>query len=149
MKKFIIFLIVICLSVSLCACGKSDEAIVAPHIFGNGLWYHIYEDQTSLQVLLEANPTTGYVWDYEISDPDLLECIFFDYAADDADGKTGTGGVYGGSFVPTGNGSGSVEISFRHMRPWEDAPIETRVLTVEISDAGLLSVKDAVESKAE
>ena len=141
MKKFIIFTLVICLSLSLCACGRHEEVIVAPHVFGDGLWYHVYKDQTSLQVLLEANPTTGYVWSYEISDPDILAAAFFDYAPDDAENKTGTGGVYGGSFVPTG--SGEVSITFRHMRPWEDTPIETKVLEISVSAEGLVSVSAA------
>lgn len=102
------------------------------------------EGETVLTVRLQANPTTGYQWTYEISDPKLLACEKEEYVPDEnSQGLMGAGGTYVAVFSPTTQGAGAVELTFRYARQWEsgEEPVETYTFQLWIMESGTLSVE--------
>ncbi|WP_459202295.1 beta-propeller domain-containing protein [Methanococcus sp. CF] len=72
----------------------------------------------TLTITLDENPTTGYTWNYSISDDDKIELSFDEYIQDEVeDGIVGAGGVHEWTFNATE--SGEVELKFDYYRSWE------------------------------
>uniref|UniRef100_A9A684 Proteinase inhibitor I42 chagasin domain-containing protein n=1 Tax=Methanococcus maripaludis (strain C6 / ATCC BAA-1332) TaxID=444158 RepID=A9A684_METM6 len=81
----------------------------------------------NITIKLDENPTTGYAWNYSISDDSKIEVLSDEYIQDDVDdGIVGAGGVHEWTFNATE--SGEVEITFDYYRSWEG--IENSVNTV-------------------
>ena len=84
----------------------------------------------TLELQLEANPTTGYQW--VVLEPGLVELTTESYEPESDRG--GAGGVTTFCFTPTGVGTAPLRLGY--LRPWEDgvAPIDEYVITVEVTE---------------
>ncbi len=90
-------------------------------------------DGTKIEILLDANPTTGYNWEYEI-DGDSAVFVSEDYKQ--RPGTEGMGGAGGtDTFVFEAVKPGRSEITFTYLRPWEtDGDKTILTLTIDVSD---------------
>lgn len=83
--------------------------------------------QGDLVVKLDANPTTGYEWTFQIDgsavQPDGDEFV---PASDGAQPKTGEGGVHTFNFKADGSGEATLTFLVRNALDAEVAPIEGR-----------------------
>ncbi len=82
-------------------------------------------------ITLDENPTTGYVWTAELSNPDVLgaaDAYESDPWKSDADG--GPGGKR--TFTFKALQKGECIITLRYQRTAEDKPIETKQFTVTV-----------------
>lgn len=91
--------------------------------------YELSEDDTVVTVRLPANETTGYSWDFEISDPSLLELVTCEYVPDEApEGMMGVGGYWAGSFRCSGTAQegqgGRVRLTLNYTRPSDPKTVE-------------------------
>lgn len=91
--------------------------------------------QGSLEVKLDANPTTGYEWTYQIEgtgvQPDGDEFV---PASDGAQPKTGEGGVH--TFNFKADGTGEATITFSYARSWEASDDDKTVMLHVTADNG-------------
>ena len=120
MKKSIVVMGVLCLSVTVIGCSTS--------LAGTG---------TKATVELEGNPTTGYAWQIEIANPDIIKEVANEYISGQLDDDVvgvGAGGVFRFSFQ--GVAEGETEITFNYQRPWEEGipPLETIVYTAVVDN---------------
>jgi len=117
------FLLGLTLMLLLAACAGAQAESGAPVDL-----YELDEDQCVLTVRLPANATTGYQWDFEISNPELLELIASEYVADEAaQGMVGAGGTWAASFKSAGTAEGMggrVALTLRYARPFEPETVE-------------------------
>lgn len=74
---------------------------------------------------LSGNPTTGYSWDYEVSDEGIIKEKSKEYISDAKDFKLeGAGGTFIWNF--SGIKEGITKVTFKYSRPWEKEVIETK-----------------------
>lgn len=75
-------------------------------------------DGKSLVINLDSNPTTGYSWNFEISDENVICFVKSEYT------ETGSGMGAGGrdSFRFVGLSEGKAEISFTYSQQWTQDP---------------------------
>ena len=107
-------------------CGDDDARKVDAGSEGSTVEIGVGE---TLQVRLEANPTTGYEW--VVLDAGVLELVSQRHRPEsDADGS---GGVTTLTFSPTG--TGTADLTLGYLQPWEEdvEPIETFTITVSVS----------------
>lgn len=98
--------------------------------------------QGDLVVKLDANPTTGYEWTFQIDgdavQPDGDEFI---PASDGSQPKTGEGGVH--EFRFKAEGSGEASIAFTYARSWETTDDDkTVVLGVTVESGQFTKVEE-------
>lgn len=98
--------------------------------------------QGALEVKLDANPTTGYEWTYQIDgegvQPDGDEFV---PASDGAQPKTGEGGVH--TFNFKADGSGEAAITFTYARSWEASDDDqTVVLKTTVENGAFTKVEE-------
>jgi len=113
MKKNITVIGVLCLAVTVVGCSTSFAGEKAGTI-----------------VELEGNPTTGYVWEVDISNPDIVKEMGNEYISSQLDDDVvGVGGVFRFNFQ--GVAPGETEITFKYHRPWEEdtPPLDTVTYT--------------------
>lgn len=112
-------------------------------------WYELTGDDFGADILtirLDSNPSTGFDWTFDISDPELIELLTMEYVPDTYDDIIcGGGGTWVASFRNFSGKIGSVTVTFEYARPWEDRAIEERVLHMEIGTSGEIIVKEAPE----
>ena len=88
---------------------------------------------TSFGLSLVSNPSTGYAWTAEISDPAVLALTAEGYEADEAEPLPGSGGAQYFEFAA--HAPGSALITFTYARPWESAqPQAVRLAAVTVTD---------------
>jgi inhibitor of cysteine peptidase len=80
-----------------------------------------------LVISIPANPTTGYMWEIKVCDPQL-ECSQVPYQR--LPGKIGGGGVQ--TFKITPRQAGDFEIHFMLKRPGETEPKRVRIYRISI-----------------
>jgi predicted secreted protein len=119
MKKCITVIGVLCLSISIIGCSSSYAVN-----FGT--------------VELVGNPTTGFVWEYEIANPGIIEEVSNEFIAggrgDDDIDIAGAGGIY--NFTFKGVAQGETLVTFKYHRPWEeDVPPEETVTFIAVVDS--------------
>jgi inhibitor of cysteine peptidase len=85
----------------------------------------------TLVVILEGNPTTGYVWSLESGDDAVLP-LQGDYAFTPDSTLAGAGGKLTFTFVASSPGQATLVFAYR--RPWEprDPKAETFTVTVNV-----------------
>ena len=94
-----------------------------------------------LTVRLPANPTTGYEWNFDISDPAALELLTMEYTGDEADEQmVGVGGQWVASFYSTLEGTGEVDLTLTYQRAGEEAAGEQRLIKIAIGENNQLQV---------
>lgn len=77
------------------------------------------QGEKTLTLEREANPTTGYEWSYEISDPEVVKLVNQEYKADGKSEETvGSGGME--VFVFEGVKKGTATITLSYRRSWEE-----------------------------
>ena len=105
------------------------------------LWFKLDEQQKVLTITLPANATTDYEWVYEISDAEVLELVNQEYLFDDKEAKlVGVGGIWTASFQGVFKAEGEAELVLNYKRSWEDEPIQTRLLRVNVLENGKLEI---------
>ncbi len=104
-------------------------------------WYELDEESRVLTVRLPANPTTGYEWNFNISDPAALELLTMEYTGDEADAQmVGVGGQWVASFYSTLEGTGEVDLTLTYQRAGEEAAGEQRLIKIAIGENNQLQV---------
>lgn len=98
--------------------------------------------QGDLVVKLDANPTTGYEWTFQIDgsavQPDGDEFV---PASDGAQPKTGEGGVH--TFNFKADGSGEATLTFTYARSWEASDSDkTVVLHATVENGAFTQVEE-------
>ena len=89
--------------------------------------------QGDLVVKLDANPTTGYEWTFQIDE--------FVPASDGAQPKTGEGGVH--TFNFKADGSGEATLTFTYARSWEASDSDkTVVLHATVENGAFTQVEE-------
>lgn len=117
-------------------------ALACAEIFSSAeSWYAIDADEFAVNVCLPANPSTGYAWRAESSDPALLTMTSETYLPDPAgEAVNGAGGTWMSSFAWTADQPSDVTLTLRYAREWESVPIETRELRLSVDADGRLRV---------
>lgn len=120
MKKCLSVFGVLCLTLSLVGCSGNPA-------FGQ------QEDQATIE--LEGNPTTGYEWTYELSNPSIIREVSYEYIGyQEGEEVVGVGGVFIFSFA--GFTEGETEITFKYSRSWEeDVPPKETVIYLAVVDS--------------
>jgi len=86
-----------------------------------------------MEIRLEGNPGTGYVWQYDpqaSTRPELVEVESVGYIAPDTD-RIGAPTLF--SFTVTPLAAGSVTLAFDYLRPWEKEALRRETRRIEIS----------------
>ena len=120
LKKTIALLLAAVMLFALAACSKEEPAPVVENIQEKVI------GTKEVTLDLEENPTTGYSWEYSISDETVLEYVKDEYidpsaSAESSEGEepvVGASGVRRFTFNPLSDGTVTVE--FRYSRPWEN-----------------------------
>lgn len=73
----------------------------------------------NLTITLDENPTTGYTWNYEISDENKIVIASDNYIESENEEIVGAGGIHEWTFSALD--SGEVEVTFNYYRSWEGA----------------------------
>ena len=146
MKKLLSLMLIAALSLSLVACTKVKEDIYEEEP-GNEVQEeenleHVQvsdvviksEDEKTVIISLEGNPTTGYSW-YPISYDDQTLNIEKEFVSSNEDPQiAGAGGVF--NFKITGLRQGKTLVDFTYMREWEGqgSAIENHPVEVQVSE---------------
>lgn len=106
--------------------------------------YGLSSDKKQFLVCLAGNATTGYEWNYFISDEDVLLCSDSSYTPDsDLIGAPGHAKFV---FSPVRGKSGDVTVRLSYSRPWENRiPLYTYTFVLHVQTDGtmtILSVKE-------
>ena len=94
-----------------------------------------------LEISLDGNPTTGFVWTAE-ADPEWVVEIDESYESDSNDmALSGVGGTY--TYLVTGSEPGEATLTFTYARPWESVePWRTEQYTILVGDDLSITVLD-------
>jgi len=132
MKKLLVAILVLMFILTFPVYGFTEEPATT--------WYELNEQQMVLTLTLPANPSTGYAWEYTISDEESLVLVKEEYIPDENSGDLiGSGGTWAASFI--GKKPGDVEITLRYKRGWEDVIADTRWAAVHVSEDKRLTVE--------
>lgn len=108
-------------------CG-GDDGVVRIDAEAAGATVQLAADQT-LELRLEANPTTGYEW--VVLEPGVVALVEQRHKPDSD--ATGSGGVTTLTFSPTG--TGTADLTLGYLQPWEEdvPPIDTFTVTISVA----------------
>lgn len=111
----------LCVAGTLAGCGKTR--------LEEGITY----DKNKMYVTLESNPTTGFTWNAEISDPNVLKFVSDVYKqTEGTEGLTGSGGYDTFTFEAVSEGTAVVTLTYA--RQWEGGETgEVREVTVTVA----------------
>ena len=126
---YVVILLAALIGLGACAAAAPNQLQVTKQ--DNGKTLDLARGGT-LQVTLEGNPTTGYVWGL-LSGNDAVLKPDKDYAfKTDNPNLLGSGGKF--TFTFQAVGAGSAQLKFGNRRPWETnvAPVETFAVTVNV-----------------
>ncbi len=139
-KQILALVLMLILLTGACACAVAESADAAS-------FFELDPDGNVLTVRLAANETTGYQWEFQSSDEQLLELITSEYVPDPVEeGITGSGGVWAASFKSalTSEGQGGrVRLTLVCRQPWAPEtvePAEGRLLDIWVFESGQLQV---------
>ncbi len=119
MKKIISSILIICVIFIISACGKAGK---------------------EMQLSLKGNPTTGYEWTCQISNPEIVKETGNEYIPEEHEEDiVGSGGTY--TFTFAGLKTGGTDIICRYARSFEDVePIYMLTYQVEIDEDLLIKL---------
>lgn len=85
------------------------------------------------RIMLSGNPTTGYSWNYEVSDEAVAAPVCGSYVSQAGEGIVGGGGTYSWDFKALTAGEST--ITFKYYRTWEGqaSAVQTVVYRVTVS----------------
>lgn len=130
------------------------QAIDASLYIGTGDWLTLSEDECVISVNLPANVTTGYAWNFEISDPQVVSYVSESYTPDSTGGMLGAGGMWSALFENKGKTEGSngdATLTFRYQRG-EEEPVAVCVAKICLTENGqfdIVSEEAAITSYAQ
>ncbi len=87
--------------------------------------------KTVVTISLDENPSTGYGWQYAVSEEGVLSLTADEYRSDAPAGVAGAGGIRSFSFA--GLREGTVKLTFTYLRSWEGDPIRTVVIECKVT----------------
>lgn len=91
------------------------------------------DDASSNTITLLENPTTGYQWQYELSDDQTLTVTDLGYEElAHEDGLVGAGGVHRWSISAIGDGEAAIRFTLR--QPWENGEVADTLLYTYLAD---------------
>lgn len=129
MKKLLTLILVGALALSLVSLGActSSNSENSTHTTSDS---RVSYQGKTLTVVLDENPTTAYLWSFEI-DGKNVKAAEEEYTADEVEeGIAGSGGKHSFSFE--GVSEGTAQIEFICSRSWETNPNDER-LTIEVT----------------
>jgi len=94
-------------------------------------------DGKTLKISLEENPTTGFSWDYTVSDETLLEVVDDEYFPSNTEtAVVGSGGIH--VFEFQGLKEGETTLTFNYFKSWEgtEKTEDTRVYKIIVDQYG-------------
>ena len=107
-------------------------------------WYALDEEESVLTITLPANETTGYAWEFVISDPEALELATEEYVQDEnSQDLVGAGGTWVASFIGTFKKAGDVDLTFNYKRSGDEVAAETRLVKLFIAENNQIEVVSA------
>ena len=125
------------LILTACAAKEAQESEAAKQepALVTAPWFELSSEGEVLTVRLDSNPTTGYSWNYEISDEGILEHLTDELVLPEAkEGFAGAGGTWCASFKPSFRKDGDVTLTLKYARPWEPQPIFIKTLSLTVKD---------------
>ena len=125
------------LILTACAAKEAQESKAAKQepTLVTAPWFELSSEGEVLTVRLDSNPTTGYSWNYEISDEGILEHLTDELVLPEAkEGFAGAGGTWCASFKPSFRKDGDVTLTLKYARPWEPQPIFIKTLSLTVKD---------------
>ena len=125
------------LILTACAAKEAQESEAAKQepALVTAPWFELSSEGEVLTVRLDSNPTTGYSWNYEISDEGILEHLTDELVLPEAkEGFAGAGGTWCASFKPSFRKDGDVTLTLKYARPWEPQPIFIQTLSLTVKD---------------
>ena len=115
--------------------AQESEAATQETALVTAPWFELSSEGEVLTVRLDSNPTTGYSWNYEISDEGILEHLTDELVLPEAkEGFAGAGGTWCASFKPSFRKDGDVTLTLKYARPWEPQPIFIKTLSLTVKD---------------
>ncbi len=103
--------------------------------------YELAEDGSSLMIVLDSNPTTGYTWSYKASAEGLLTETSNSYEPfEEEEGLVGGGGAQLYVFEPAKGASGTVTLTFTEGRSWETEVLQTYEMDIAFGPEGAMTV---------
>lgn len=94
---------------------------------------------SSKKIELRGNPTTGYTWEYTVSNEGICDVIE-DVLYLGPDGVTGAPSLFNYEIIS--RTPGNTHINFKYHRPWlKDSEIDERVYEVSVSKSGKIRLK--------
>lgn len=123
-------------------CGGTDARYIRLNVAEDGALHVVSTEQytadaDTLSIDLSENPSTGYAWSWQATG--ALEEV------DSRFEESGDGLLLGAAgrrvvcFKTTGQ-LGETELLLEYARSWEDSPVETRRLLLDISPGGQLNI---------
>ncbi len=108
---------------------------------------NILKVNTSINVELKENPTTGYTWHVIIQNEDIIKCVSDGYKEDKhEEGMRGVGGTHIWEFKTIKEGTS--KIKFELYRSWEkDKIVETREYIVNVENLPKRDIKVFLNGK--
>lgn len=125
------------LILTACAAKEAQESEAAKQepALVTAPWFELSSEGEVLTVRLDSNPTTGYSWNYEISDEGILEHLTDELVLPEAKEEfAGAGGTWCASFKPSFRKDGDVTLTLKYARPWEPQPIFIKTLSLTVKD---------------
>jgi inhibitor of cysteine peptidase len=128
MKRFIpVLILVIISSLVLTACSGKTVKISADD---NGSTVEMKQGQT-LVLSIGGNPTTGYIWEVESVDENILQSMGEpDYKSDSM--LIGSGGTYKFKFTAVSAGTTTLKLKYWRTFEPENPPVENFEVTVKV-----------------
>lgn len=106
-----------------------------------GLTFTLEQGGKAARLELDSNPTTGYVWSYQLSPEGILREGSAEYIPDQApEGIVGAGGLQVYVFVPEEGARGPVSLLFEEARPWEEGVVLSYRVELTLKEDGTLSL---------
>ena len=107
-----------------------------------GLECAVAEDGKSVRIALDSNPSTGYLWSYQLSAQGMLREESQEYIPDEVlEGYVGAGGVQLYVFVPEEGAEGPVFLTFEEARPWEEEVVLAYRVDLVLQKDGTLALE--------
>lgn len=153
MKKIYYVLMILIFVFSLVACNNKKEEQIIPQI-GNKIEENKKEfDYVGIEnidnykmvqtIELPENPTTGYMWQYEIKNPSVVVSVNNEYISNTDETLVGAGGTRIFSFQ--GVKEGQSEIEFRKERSFqENSTIETLRYILSVNANKEIAITDQI-----
>lgn len=129
------FVLIICL-----ISGIMIMAFSHPVMAEDGEGFKIGRKGKNLKITLISNASTGYGWQYEISDTSVLSLKDEKYIQKDTGDIPLCGAPGIQSYIFRAEKEGTVKITLTYLRPWDEASVlRTNIYTVKINKKGRIT----------